>query len=190
MCMWTDGQLPPFAVPALYHGSTFLSQTPNILFYLGPRLGLVPDDEVGRLRVNQTFLTLSDLYVHLSALIVAISRCILMILAALSSAFSSQNEIHDTHHPIAVGDYYENQKEAAFRRSIDLRLNRIPKFLSCVTSPSPSVRELPQLTPSVSCPSLQQLLRPTRHLSLRPALPCRQQAQLCRSHALEHRRRA
>ncbi|KAK0520328.1 hypothetical protein OC835_007244, partial [Tilletia horrida] len=33
-----------------------------------------------------------------------------------------------THHPISVGAYYEDQKEAAARRAEDLRKNRIPKF--------------------------------------------------------------
>lgn len=63
---------------------------------------MAPHDEHGRLHVNQIQLTLSDL----------------------------ANEIHDSHHPIAVGSYYEDQKEEALKRAKDLRSNRIPKFLS------------------------------------------------------------
>lgn len=33
------------------------------------------------------------------------------------------------HHPIAVEDYYEDQKEAAAARAKSYRANRLPKFL-------------------------------------------------------------
>lgn len=95
------GNAPPFAPPILVHGSLELSQTPNILYYLGPKLGLAPSDEVGRSVVNQLQLTLSDL----------------------------ANEVHDVHHPISVSSYYEEQKQEALRRSDDLKGKRIPKFL-------------------------------------------------------------
>lgn len=72
------------------------------LLYLGSRLGLAPDDEVGKLRVNQLQLTLADF----------------------------ANEVHDVHHPISVGLYYEDQKDESSRRAKDLRDNRIPKFLN------------------------------------------------------------
>jgi len=39
------------------------------------------------------------------------------------------DEAHDTHHPIASGLYYEQQKAEAKRRAEDFRANRIPKFL-------------------------------------------------------------
>ncbi len=38
-------------------------------------------------------------------------------------------EVHDTHHPIAVGRYYEDQREAALQRAGDFRDNRLPVFL-------------------------------------------------------------
>ena len=38
-------------------------------------------------------------------------------------------EAHDTHHPIAVERYYEDQREAALQRSRSFRDARIPKFL-------------------------------------------------------------
>lgn len=34
------------------------------------------------------------------------------------------NETHDTHHPIAAGLYYEDQKDEAIRRAEDFRSNR------------------------------------------------------------------
>ena len=38
--------------------------------------------------------------------------------------------MHDTHHPIGSGLYYEDQKREAKRRTEDFRRNRLPKFLS------------------------------------------------------------
>ncbi|KAI4244067.1 MAG: hypothetical protein L6R42_010554 [Xanthoria sp. 1 TBL-2021] len=95
--------IPHFAPPILQHGDLYISQLPNILLYLGPKLGLVPSDDGNAIyRVNQLTLTALD-------------------------GFS--NEAHDTHHPIAVGDHYENQKEAAIKRAKDYTRNRLPKFL-------------------------------------------------------------
>jgi len=37
--------------------------------------------------------------------------------------------VHDTHHPIGSGLYYEDQKEEALRRAEDFRRNRLPRFL-------------------------------------------------------------
>ena len=39
------------------------------------------------------------------------------------------DEVHDTHHPIASGLYYEDQKPAAKRRADDFVRNRLPKYL-------------------------------------------------------------
>jgi glutathione S-transferase len=39
-------------------------------------------------------------------------------------------EIHDTHHPIGAGLYYEDQKGEAQRRAQDFRKERLPKFLA------------------------------------------------------------
>lgn len=96
---------PPLAPPVLKHGELVLSQTSNILLYLGPRLGLVPgieDDEDAIYRVNALALTALD---------------------------GLSNETHDCHHPVATGLYYEDQKEEAKRKSADYIKNRIPKFL-------------------------------------------------------------
>lgn len=91
----------PFAPPFLKAGRLVIAQTANILQYLGPRLGLVPDSESGRIYAHQLELTISD--------IVA--------------------EVHDSHHPVASGLYYADQKAEAKRRAADLRETRLPKFL-------------------------------------------------------------
>jgi len=96
---------PPLAPPILKHGDLSISQTPNILMYLGPRLGLVPSadtDSTGQYHVNSLTLTALD---------------------------GLSNEPHDVHHPIAVGAYYEEQKEEALKKAKDYRENRLPKFL-------------------------------------------------------------
>jgi glutathione S-transferase len=96
---------PPLAPPILKHGDLTINQTPNILLYLGPRLGLVPsadEDEDGIYRVNELTLTALD---------------------------GLSNEAHDCHHPVATGLYYEDQKEESKRKSQDYIANRIPKFL-------------------------------------------------------------
>jgi glutathione S-transferase len=92
---------PPYAPPYLKAGNLIVAQTANILFYLGPRLNLIPRDEVGRLWVHQLQLTVTDLLV----------------------------EIHDTHHPISSQLYYEEQRPEAKRRSELFWRYRVPKFL-------------------------------------------------------------
>jgi len=44
------------------------------------------------------------------------------------TALDLSNEAHDTHHPVAVMEYYEDQKECALLKSRDFRKNRMPKF--------------------------------------------------------------
>lgn len=92
---------PPYAPPFLKAGAQLIGQTANILFYLGPRIGLAPQGEAGRLWINQLQLTLSDFLV----------------------------EAHDTHHPIGGGLYYEEQKKESKRRSADFVVNRVTKYL-------------------------------------------------------------
>jgi len=91
----------PFAPPFLKAGKQVIAQTANILFYLGPRLGLTPNSESGRLWVHQLQLTIADFVA----------------------------EIHDTHHPIAVSLYYHEQKREAKRRAGYLTGERMPKYL-------------------------------------------------------------
>ena len=92
---------PAFAPPFLKAGRRLIGQTANILLFLGPRLGLAPRDESGRLWAHQLQLTLAD--------------CVA--------------EVHDTHHPIAGSLYYDDQRDAAKRRSAVFRRERLPKFL-------------------------------------------------------------
>ena len=39
-------------------------------------------------------------------------------------------EVHDTHHPVGSGLYYEEQKREAKRRAADFRSARLPKFMN------------------------------------------------------------
>jgi glutathione S-transferase len=91
----------PFALPYLVAGKLVVSQTANILQYLGPRLELAPKSEAGRLWAHQLQLTMADWLV----------------------------EVHDTHHPIGSGIYYEEQKRESKRRSADFLAVRLPKYL-------------------------------------------------------------
>ncbi|KAK3498984.1 uncharacterized protein B0T23DRAFT_400688 [Neurospora hispaniola] len=100
-----DTNPPIFAPPILKHGDLVISQTPNILLYLGPRLGLVPgveDDPDALYKVNELALTALD---------------------------GLSNEPHDCHHPIASELYYEDQKEEAKRKVEHYVKTRLPKFL-------------------------------------------------------------
>ncbi|KAK6329961.1 hypothetical protein TWF718_003388 [Orbilia javanica] len=76
-----------------------LSQTPNILLYLGDHEGLAPTDD-SKYLVHQYALTALDL-------------C---------------NEAHNVHHPVGVGLYYEDQKPEALRFAKEFRGTRISKF--------------------------------------------------------------
>ncbi len=91
----------PFAPPFLKAGKLVIAQTANILMYLGAHHGLAPKSEGGRLWASQLQLTIADFVV----------------------------EIHDTHHPIASGLYYEDQKKEARRRAEDFLKSRAPKYL-------------------------------------------------------------
>jgi glutathione S-transferase len=92
---------PPFAPPFLKSGKLVIAQTANILLYLGPREGLAPKGEAGRLWVHQLQLTVADLV----------------------------QESHDVHHPLGANFYYEDQKPESLRRAADFRANRLPRFL-------------------------------------------------------------
>jgi len=91
---------PPFAPPFLRSGKLVIAQTANILFFLGPRLGLAPKTEPGRLWAHQLQLTIADWVA----------------------------EAHDTHHPIGGSLYYEDQTQEAKRRAADFTAERMPKF--------------------------------------------------------------
>jgi glutathione S-transferase len=96
-----DIERPPFAPPFLKAGRQLIGQTANILLFLGNRLALAPRDAAGKLWTHQLQLTIADFVV----------------------------EIHDTHHPIGGGLYYEQQKAEAKRRTKEFLAQRLPKYL-------------------------------------------------------------
>jgi glutathione S-transferase len=91
----------PFAPPFLKAGKLLIGQAANILLYLGSRHGLAPKAEAGRLWVHQLQLTITDFVA----------------------------EVHDTHHPIGVSLYYEDQKAPAKKRTEEFWNERVPKYL-------------------------------------------------------------
>ena len=95
-----DLERPPYAPPFLKAGRNIIGQTPNILLFLGPRLGLAPRDAAGRLWTHQLQLTLADFI----------------------------DEIHDLHHPLGPTLYYEEQKPEARRRTGEFVKGRMPKY--------------------------------------------------------------
>jgi glutathione S-transferase len=92
---------PAFAPPILRDGDMAVAQTAEILRWLGKRHGLQPADEAGRRFVSQLQLTIADMVF----------------------------EAHDTHHPVDLAAYYEDQKPEALRKAKGFREQRIPKFL-------------------------------------------------------------
>jgi glutathione S-transferase len=93
--------LLPLAPPFLRADDLWVSQTAAITSFLGERLGLAPADEQGRLTARSLALTIAD--------VVA--------------------EAHDTHHPVAVEKYYDEQREVAQARAASFRASRMAKYL-------------------------------------------------------------
>lgn len=92
----------PFAPPYLVTpDGVVIAQVAAALLHLGDAHGLAPGDAAGRLAVHQIQLTVADMVA----------------------------EAHDTHHPVAMMDYYEDQRDEAARRAADFRDTRMPKFL-------------------------------------------------------------
>jgi glutathione S-transferase len=100
MKLMDEGATPPFAPPFLKAGKLVIGQTANILLYLGPRHGLAPKTEAGRLWVHQLQLTITDFVV----------------------------EVHDTHHPLGPSLYYDDQRGPAKKRTEEFWDERVPKF--------------------------------------------------------------
>jgi glutathione S-transferase len=91
----------PFAPPFLKAGRELIGQSANILLFLGDRLGLAPRSAAGKRWAHQLQLTIADFVA----------------------------EVHDTHHPIGSGLYYQEQRREAKRRSKEFRESRLPKYL-------------------------------------------------------------
>lgn len=97
-----DAATPSFAPPFVRLGGRTIGQVAAILAWLGPQLGLSPDGDSDRAWLNQIQLTLADLVA----------------------------EAHDTHHPVDLMAYYDDQKPEAARRAEGFRTARIAKFLT------------------------------------------------------------
>ena len=91
----------PFAPPYLELDGLVIAQVANILLYLGERHGLAPSSMADRLWLNQLQLTIADLVA----------------------------EVHNVHHPVAMMDYYDDQKPEAARAAKQFREERLPKYL-------------------------------------------------------------
>lgn len=100
--LWNESERhPAFAPPILKVGKELVWQTANILAFIAPDLDLIPKDIESRTFANGLQLTIADFV----------------------------SEIHDTHHPIAASQYYEDQKAEALLRSRVFVEERMPKFL-------------------------------------------------------------
>ena len=99
--LMASSERPPFAPPFLRAGKLLIAQSANILQFLGPRHGLAPKSDAGKLWAHQLQLTIADFV----------------------------DEIHDTHHPIANSLYYHEQTVEAARRSKHFLAERLPKYL-------------------------------------------------------------
>lgn len=98
-----DGNPPYYAAPLFKHGDLTISQTSNILLYLGGRhnlSGATPNDAF---RINALACTALD---------------------------NLSDEVHATHHPIAKMLDYENQKEASLWATKEWLKTRLPNFLA------------------------------------------------------------
>ncbi len=91
----------PFAPPYLDDDGLVVAQVANILLYLGERHAIAPSGAADRLWLNQLQLTIADLVA----------------------------EVHNVHHPVAMMDYYDDQKPEAARAAKQFRDERLPKFL-------------------------------------------------------------
>jgi len=92
----------PFAPPYLASEGLVIAQVANILMFLGERHDLAPSAMADRLWMNQVQLTIADLVA----------------------------EVHDVHHPVGTGAYYEDQTTEAARAAAQFRDERLPKFLT------------------------------------------------------------
>ena len=96
-----DVPFVPFARPFLRAEGLWLAQTAAITGFLGKRLELAPPGKQEKLLARTVAWTIADLV----------------------------DEVHDTHHPIATDQYYDDQKDAAQLRARSFREKRLPKYL-------------------------------------------------------------
>jgi glutathione S-transferase len=91
----------PFAPPYIDVDGMTIAQVANILLYLGEFHGIGPTGTADRFWIHQLQLTIAD--------VVA--------------------EVHNVHHPVAMMDYYDDQKAEAARAAKQFRAERLPKYL-------------------------------------------------------------
>lgn len=91
----------PFAPPYLAFEGFAIAQVAAILWWLGTRHDLAPSNMRDRMWLHQLQLTISDFVA----------------------------EVHQVHHPVGTGLYYEDQKPEAARFAQEFREARMPKFL-------------------------------------------------------------
>lgn len=92
----------PFAPPYLEApDGLVIAHVAAILAYLGERHHLAPADRADRMWIQQLQLTIADFV----------------------------TEVHNVHHPVGTGEYYEDQKPEAARAARQFRNERLPKFL-------------------------------------------------------------
>lgn len=91
----------PFAPPYLALDGHAIAQVANIMIYLGDQHDLSPSNMADRYWLNQLQLTVADMI----------------------------EEVHNVHHPVAVSDYYDEQKTEARRAAAHFRDERMPKYL-------------------------------------------------------------
>ncbi|MBP0617362.1 glutathione S-transferase family protein [Jiella mangrovi] len=97
-----EGPQRPLAPPFLVDGDVLIAQTAVIVSYLGERHDLAPLEERDRLFARTIAATTADFVA----------------------------EAHDTHHPVGVALYYEDQRDEALRRAEGFRNERVAKYLS------------------------------------------------------------
>lgn len=93
---------PPYAPPYIELDGIAIAQVANILLYLGERHALAPSNMADRYWLHQIELTIADMIA----------------------------EVHNVHHPVGGGAYYEDQKDEAVRAAEQFRNERMPKFLT------------------------------------------------------------
>ncbi|HEX4694414.1 glutathione S-transferase [Sphingomonas sp.] len=91
----------PFAPPYLDTGEMTIAQVAHILTWLADAHGLAPQDQPTLFWTIQLQLTVSDFVA----------------------------EVHNVHHPVALDEYYKDQKPEAARNAEGFRDKRMPKFL-------------------------------------------------------------
>lgn len=98
--MAARGGRAPFAPPYLDTGEQVIAQVAAILLYLGEHHDLAPAAD--RTWLNQLQLTIADMVA----------------------------EVHNVHHPVNAGAYYEDQQPETARAAAQFRDERMPKFLA------------------------------------------------------------